>query len=120
MCGVGMCNYYSYNQDSIDKKENMDLDKILWNPFTKKEVSVDYCIAEVIKAIWDSGIDTGGCCCGHNMENPSVILRGQELVGRGEDGALDEVGRVQEIIDRLDGREWDILSWRLTKINDYN
>lgn len=31
-------------------------------------VSIDSCIAEEIKKLWDKGIETMGCCCGHNSE----------------------------------------------------
>ncbi len=32
----------------------------------KYTVGVDNCIAEEIKFLWDKGIRTTGCCCGHN------------------------------------------------------
>jgi hypothetical protein len=30
------------------------------------QVCIDPCIVEVIKCLWANGIETLGCCCGHN------------------------------------------------------
>lgn len=32
-------------------------------------VAVDACVKEVIEWLWSLGIETSGCCCGHNGEN---------------------------------------------------
>lgn len=29
-------------------------------------VSIDACIKDLILELWDKGIETTGCCCGHN------------------------------------------------------
>lgn len=34
------------------------------------QICIDPCILEEIKVLWDSGIKTRGCCCGHN--NPDL------------------------------------------------
>lgn len=31
-------------------------------------VCIDGCIANAIKELWNKGIETTGCCCGHNIE----------------------------------------------------
>ena len=31
------------------------------------QVCIDPCIVEVIKCLWANGIETLGCCCGHNV-----------------------------------------------------
>lgn len=31
-------------------------------------VCIDGCIADAIKELWNKGIETTGCCCGHNIE----------------------------------------------------
>jgi hypothetical protein len=31
------------------------------------EVCVDPCIVDIIKDLWSKGIETLGCCCGHNV-----------------------------------------------------
>ena len=37
------------------------------NKFSKRtKVFVDYCIADVVQMLNDYGVQTTGCCCGHN------------------------------------------------------
>ena len=33
---------------------------------TRKHLSIDKCLASEIQSLWDHGIRTTGCCCGHN------------------------------------------------------
>jgi hypothetical protein len=42
------------------------------NPFTCKYVCIDKCIASEILDLWDAGIETTGCCCGHNKAVPYI------------------------------------------------
>lgn len=35
-------------------------------------ISVDACLVDEIKALWFAGIQTSGCCCGHN-QRPGYI-----------------------------------------------
>lgn len=30
-------------------------------------VCIDQCIVDAVKEIWNKGIETTGCCCGHNI-----------------------------------------------------
>ncbi len=34
----------------------------------KERVSVDACLAEEVEHLWEQGIRTTGCCCGHGVE----------------------------------------------------
>ena len=36
------------------------------------ELAVDKCIAPEIEYLWSLGIETTGCCCGHNKHNPYI------------------------------------------------
>jgi hypothetical protein len=40
-----------------------------------KKVSVDYCIADVIKYLWENGIWTVGSCCGHNKSQMLLLKK---------------------------------------------
>lgn len=41
---------------------------------------IDACVADIIKALNNSGIDTLGCCCGHGRIPGSILLAdGREL-----------------------------------------
>jgi hypothetical protein len=37
-------------------------------------LSIDSCIVENIKSLWRKGIETSGCCCGHNIERAWVTV----------------------------------------------
>lgn len=67
-------------------------------------ISLDGCIADAIQALWDAGIRTRGCCCGHQGQfgPPSVILA---------EGASYE--RARDVLAE-DGRTWQILRWTMT------
>ena len=40
-----------------------------------KGICVDACIAGAIKMLWENGVETAGCCCGHGR-----ISGGCELI----------------------------------------
>ena len=37
-------------------------------------VYIDNCIVEAIKLLWDKGIETNGCCCGHGYMSAWVSV----------------------------------------------
>jgi hypothetical protein len=80
-----------------------------WDGTEKREISIDSCIAHVVAHLWESGIKTLGCCCGHKKQNPSIIL--------GDGSTADEARDAELAIAQVDEREFDLLSWRLTKVN---
>lgn len=44
----------------------------LLNPFTGKYICVDRCLMDEICDLWNNGIETTGCCCGHNTVTPMI------------------------------------------------
>ena len=38
----------------------------------KDIICVDACLAAEIEVLWDKGIKTNGCCCGHNRLEPYI------------------------------------------------
>lgn len=73
------CNCVSYNMDSPDK--HGDKEVILKAPSwsSRGTICIDYCIADIIKMLWENGVVTHGCCCGHNKQNPTVIVSPENL-----------------------------------------
>ena len=71
---------------------------------TYKVVSIDACIAPLIQHLWDNGITTGGCCCGHNgkLGQPSIVL------GEGE----SNFGDIRELIAQVDPRNFELSQWK--------
>ena len=48
-----------------------------------RDWSIDRCIAPIVKALQDAGIDMLGSCCGHGKGDGSILLAdGRELVIR--------------------------------------
>ena len=99
------CSCKSYNNPQPHQTTE---EQILTYPFTGKKVCIDACIANTISTLWNKGIRTGGSCCGHNHDNPSVILE--------QDNATEDIvlAALQAIRDSGDLRDWDILSWTMT------
>ena len=44
-----------------------------------KEVEVDTCIADIVQALNNAGIDTVGSCCGHGKKPGVIHLYGRSL-----------------------------------------
>lgn len=102
------CRCKSYNRpDWGGDKPEVILPRPEWST-RERGICVDACIAEAIQMLWANGIITGGCCCGHNLRNPSVVL----------DNAMteEECQRTMQLLREKDGREWDVMQWRLVTL----
>lgn len=99
-----MCDCLSYNQPHEDQKT----EAVGLVPFWDKNavISVDACIAPVIKHLWEKEIMTLGSCCGHNKTLPSIVVF--------DNLDKEDARKIREIISEVDGRTWSILSWVLT------
>lgn len=38
------------------------------------KICIDPCIFDEIKKLWKYNIETHGCCCGHNIKKPYIIV----------------------------------------------
>lgn len=71
-------------------------------------VPVDACLAKVIKHLWNNGITTLNCCCGHGgriAKKPSIIL------GENEDPV-----HARKLIAEVDNRLFELKQWKLTNV----
>ena len=110
-----MCKCISYN---LPEKQQTDASVVMRLPFPNKpvgepevphkKVSIDFCIANTIKHLWENGIYTKGSCCNHNKGKPSIVVN--------EKTTKEEADKIRKIIKEVDGRDWIIYSWILTKI----
>lgn len=50
------------------------------------DVSIDSCIVQVIHTLWEKGIETTGCCCGHNLTRAWVSVDPEDYVAMHEFG----------------------------------
>ncbi len=69
----------------------------------KAQVEVDACIATVLTALWTAGVQTLGCCCGHNgqLGAPSVVLQLVSQMDLARTILLNDPAR----------RTWQVLAW---------
>lgn len=107
-----MCECHSYNCPEIGGNvSEVLLDAPSWayrsDGGKQDKICIDACIADTIKHLWDNGIVTLGCCCGHNRDMPSVIVSENE-----------NPEKVLKIINQIDKRKWKVLQWKLVEFKD--
>jgi hypothetical protein len=90
---------------AVDLPENM----LHLKESGKTQVCIDECIVSQIKALWEAGIETLGCCCGHGKGPCEVILTGH----------FDptDVSKAYDILKEVDlVRRWHIKQWLLVDV----
>jgi hypothetical protein len=102
-----MCNCKSYNRpDWGGDTEEIVLFHPLINSQRPNGICVDICISKQITDLWDNGIYTLGCCCGHNKDSPNVII-----------SENSNAKLAAEILDKDISRKWKILQWKLVELD---
>lgn len=99
-----MCECKSYNKDTGSVDEVILESPDLWLSDGRETVCVDACIAGVISRLWDAGLATLNCCCGHNTENPSLVIPPYE-----------DPDKYFKELKLIDTRSWTIYQWTLLK-----
>lgn len=67
MCNCVNVKIGSYDNQIILKMPNGQL------------MGIDQCIAEEIQYLWSYGIQTTGCCCGHNIQKGYIGVIGKDI-----------------------------------------
>ncbi len=103
------CNCKSYNLD--DPGCGKDEEVILTPPkslgMEKETICVDACIAHVIRHLWGKGIPTLGCCCGHNKQQPTILLTGPDDFSP---------SYVRSVIGEADARSFRLQAWQVVDL----
>lgn len=99
-----MCQCISYNRPDLGGTEpEVVLDYAKYFPDTgSPKICVDPCIADVMERLWEAGVRTRGCCCGHNGQlgtAPTVYIEDPK-------SAVDAVRVLSE-----DERDWNVVFW---------
>ena len=63
-------------------------------------ICVDACMAGLIRALWDAGVKTRDCCCGHNRRIPHVMIENP-----------DQVRLASEVVERVYTRSVHVIVW---------
>ena len=74
---------------------------------TGRWVTLDPCIAHVIKYLWQRGHQLCASCCGHNRP----WLKGCSLVL----DTLDDAEAIRKDLAWIDERKWRLLRWELVE-----
>jgi len=99
---------YTYNRQTI-------LELPVWSKARKRRlqsghppnVCVDNCIVDAILQLWDRGIETTGCCCGHNIEQAWVSVDQEDYV------AMFELGYEQRPVEVIGGHAHGLYTFYL-------
>jgi len=76
-----------------------------------RNVSIDRCISNQIEELWKANVETLGCCCGHGQDK----LGGISVIVD-EKYSDSDIHQIVSIIEKHDGREWNVLQWRNSKL----
>lgn len=98
-----MCDCKSYNRpDWGGSTPEVVMPYRSYFPHSGKATAcIDSCIVAQMTALWEAGIETGGCCCGHNRRPaPEVMLQRPA-----------DVERACQILSEIDDREWHVTVW---------
>jgi len=96
-----MCDCRSYNI-SADGGNEVVVDAPEWSE--RDTICLDACIAVTVQELWERGLHTLGSCCGHNKENPNIVIPTNS-------DPQDYFTALKDI----DKREWTIFRWDLVK-----
>lgn len=72
---------------------------------TRETVCVDDCIADMIVSLWEAGVMTVACCCGHNGHAPIANGNANVMISDPKQAAL-----AHEILSN-DSRRWWVTFW---------
>ena len=114
-----MCDCFSYNwQEGETPPVLLDPNKYIEHDGDPlKQVSVDACIADQVKMLWQSGVWTEGSCCGHNGEffNGRVDGRPYVIVS----SSADAEAAVALLKEHDPDRNWRVLQWQLVNASEH-
>ena len=69
-----------------------------------RKVSIDYCVAEDIKYLWDNGVQTLSVCYGHKEDDPSIVIDSKYT--------YKEIDKIVKLLEDT-GKEWEVHQWQI-------
>lgn len=101
--------------DSNDTSEIVEIPNGMCSHRKIRFISVDRCIARVIRSLLNNGIETLSGCCGHKTEqetlprpfspHPSLVIA--------DSYSVEDCQEIADMIAMIDDRQWDIMQWKL-------
>lgn len=76
-----MCKCVNVEMGSYDNQVMLDVPSFMY-PIKNclgeikpnQKICVDRCLVPIIRLLWDNKIATENCCCGHNVQKPTIII----------------------------------------------
>lgn len=87
----------------------------IWSPDRRRRqrnglstsVCIDQCVVDAIKELWSKGIETTGCCCGHNLMPAWVGVHPAWYID------MFELGYEQRPVEVVDGKAMGLYTFYL-------
>jgi len=67
------------NQVTLPVPEHMSPRRNCLGDLLAQSICVDTCLAGEIQELWEAGIHTTGCCCGHNKHEPYIGVHPDDI-----------------------------------------
>lgn len=94
------CHSYNWDEGEIPNVVMTVPDHIRQHTDGRETVCIDACISDAISSLWERELPTLNSCCGHNRQEPSVII---------PDGADPE--QYLAALAEVDARAWVVSRW---------
>ena len=78
-----------------------------------RTISVDKCIVSQLLTLWEEGVHTLACCCGHQDVS---LFGGTPSVVVANGLSNKDIDKVKELLKNIDNRSWRIYQWRITEV----
>jgi len=69
MCNCDKEHFQKVGFGTFENEENV------YYPLEDKFISVDKCLIPELKYLWQRGIETVWCCCGHNIDDGVIFVK---------------------------------------------
>lgn len=87
------CKNITFGSKECEKQKVILPTPKQWN-CSKEAICIDPCVVDEIKILWQYGVRTYGCCCGHNITESMVNVDDKDI------DFMIKLGYVQNHIDK--------------------
>lgn len=105
-------NCKSYNKD-IGELPEVIMRRPDWLPDGERlnGVPVDYCLAPTINHLWKNNIHTLSSCCGHGVDDPSLVIKASHA---------PDLENIFDLIAEYDSRNFTLNYWENGELQAVN
>ena len=78
----------------------------------KEKIQVDACIADAVSYLWQEGIVTTACCCGHGKTHPYIMVD--------EAYSDKDCKKILNMLCDFEQKNWEIQQWTIQTFKKEN